>query len=115
MLQKIKKFFKSRTFYKETNLTIISLCVEKTYPVFARTFRGKTSKQALFVVGKTKYGPIKIPIGEKVYMTLQKDLLANRNKIQTKIRVKLKMEKVKRGSHTELKTLAGKVVSEIKN
>lgn len=112
MIRKIKKFFKSRTFQKETDLKIISLFLEKTYPAFAGTFRGKTSKQALFVVGKTEYGPIKIPISEKIYTTLQKNLFANRNKIPIKIRVELKMEKVKRGTHTELKILAGKVVSE---
>ena len=110
----IKKLFKSRIFYKETDLKIISLFVEKTYPVFAGTFSDKVSKQTLFVVGKTEYGPIKIPISENIHKILQNKINTSRNKIPIKIRVKLKMEKAKRNNHTELKILAGKVIFETK-
>ncbi|TSD02881.1 MAG: hypothetical protein Athens071416_400 [Parcubacteria group bacterium Athens0714_16] len=110
----IKKIFKTKTFYVETNLKIISLVVEKTYPVFAGTLNDKTSKQMPFVVGKTEYGPVKIPISEKTHKALWSKISFGHNKIRTSVPIKLKIRKTKEGGHTEFKILAGKVISEIK-
>jgi len=110
MLKKIKNFFRSRTVYKETGMQVISFFVEKTYPVFSGTFSKKTNKETSFVVGKTKYGPVKIPISEKVYAILQKKSLANRNKIPFDISVRLKIQEIKKKNHKEAKILAGMVI-----
>lgn len=114
MLRKIKKLFGNRSFYVETNLKIISLIVEKTYPVFVGTLNDKISKRMPFVVGKTEYGPIKVPLSEQEYKILRNKIGVKHNKIPIEISVKLKIQKIKKDGHFESKILAGKVLLEMK-
>ena len=110
MIRAIKKFLKSRTFLKETDMKVISLFIEKTHSVFAGTFIDKTNGQGKFVVGKTEYGPVKIPIADNIYKILQNKITANRTKIPIKIKVGLKIQETKKKNRKETKILAGMVI-----